>query len=183
MNDDRHCPTPFEIELRETLERLGDLSLKLNDRVEEQTKVISHATTMTNEARRAAEATKQQTDPDQYAEYAVEVIDKRLEERMKDIRQTASDLLKASSYTREVLSKVDEDRIDTQRQLWEREQKLKQWKSRWPLLGLGALALAIVMTLTLPAFLGTTNVSCELMVGYAWTSTTTGTHICVRYNE
>ena len=184
MSDDAASPAPFsDGELRETLERLGNLVLDMNDYVQEQTKAVNHATTAANEARRAAKATQDQTDPDQYAEYAVEVIDKRLEERMKDIRQTASDLLKASSYTREVLSKVDEDRIDTQRQLWEREQKLKQWKSRWPLLGLGALALAIVMTLTLPAFLGTTNVSCELMVGYAWTSTTTGTHICVRYNE
>ena len=61
---------------------------------------------MTNEARWAAKVTKQQTDPDQYAEYAVEVIDTRLEKRMQDIKQTASDLLKASNYTREVLSKA-----------------------------------------------------------------------------
>jgi hypothetical protein len=170
-------------ELRETLDRLGDLSLRLNDRVEEQTKVISHATTMTNEARRAAEATKQQTDPDQYAEYAVEVIDKRLEKRMQDIKQTASDLLKASNYTREVLSKADQDRTDAQHQLWEREQKLDQWKSRWPLFGLGALVLALAMTVTLPRFLATNEFTCELMVGFVWTATSEATDVCVRYVE
>ena len=182
MNDDRHCPTPFEIELRETLERLGDLSLKLNDRVEEQTKVISHATTMTNEARRAAEATKQQTDPDQYAEYAVEVIDERLENRMKDIRQTASDLLKASSYTREVLSKADQDRTDIQRQLWEREQKLDRFKSRLPWFGLGAVVLALVLTVTLPRFLAS-NASMCAVLGASWTTITTGVDACVFYQR
>ena len=184
MSDDAASPAPLsDGELRETLERLGNLVLDMNDYVQEQTKAVNHATTAANEARRAAKATQDQTDPDQYAEYAVEVIDKRLEERMKDIKQTSSDLLKVSSYTREVLSKADQDRTEAQRQLWEREQKLKQWKSRWPMFGLGALVLALVMTLTLPALLGTTKVSCELMVGYAWTITTTGTHICVRYNE
>ena len=182
MSDDAASPTPFEIELRETLERLGDLSLKLNDRVEEQTKVISHATTMTNEARRAAEATKQQTDPDQYAEYAVEVIDERLEERMKDIRQTASDLLKASSYTREVLSKADQDRTDAQRQLWEREQKLARFKNRLPSFGLGVVVLALALTVTLPRFLAS-NASMCAVLGASWTTTTTGVDACVFYQR
>ena len=182
MSDDAATPTPFEIELRETLERLGDLSLKLNDRVEEQTKVISHATTMTNEARRAAEATKQQTDPDQYAEYAVEVIDERLEERMKDIRQTASDLLKASSYTREVLSKADQDRTDAQRQLWEREQKLARFKSRLPWFGLGAVVLALVLMVTLTRFLASYGPTCGV-IGGVWTTTSTNTDVCAFYRE
>jgi hypothetical protein len=182
MSDDAPSPTPFEIELRETLERLGDLSLKLNDRVEEQTKVISHATTMTNEARRAAETTKQQTDPDQYAEYAVEVIDERLEERMKDIRQTASDLLKASSYTREVLSKADQDRTDAQRQFWEREQKLQRFKSHLPWFGLGAVVLALVLMVTLPRFLASYGPTCGVLGG-VWTTTSTNTDVCAFYRE
>ena len=181
MSDTPASPTPLSDEdLRETLERLGDLSLKLNDRVEEQTKVISHATTMTNEARRAAEATKQQTDPDQYAEYAVEVIDERLSEQMKDIRQTASDLLKASSYTREVLSKVDKDRTDAERQLWEREQKLKRFKSRLPWFGLGAVVLALVLKVTFPRFLASNGSMCAIL-GASWTTTTTGVDACVFY--
>jgi len=166
-------------ELRETLDRLGDLSLRLNDRVEEQTKVIGHATTMTNEARRAAEATKQQTDPDQYAEYAVEVIDKRLEKRMQDIKQTASDLLRASNYTREVLSKADQDRTDAQRQLWEQERKLYQFKSRLRWLVPGAVVLVVVLTLLLSRFLADFEAGC-VVLGGTWTQTTTGVDVCVR---
>jgi len=182
MSDDAASPTPFEIEMRETLERLGDLSLKLNDRVEEQTKAISHATTMTNEARRAAEATKQQTDPDQYADYAVEVIDKRLEKRMQDIKQTSSDLLRASNYTREVLSKADQDRTEAQRQLWEQEQKLKRFKSRLPWFALGAVVLALVLTVMLPRFLAS-NASMCAVLGASWTTTTTGVDACVFYRR
>ena len=101
MSDDATAPAPLsDGELRETLERLGNLVLEMNDYIQEQTKSVNHATTAANEAGRAAKAAQDQTDPDQYAEYAVEVIDERLEERMKDIRQTASDLLRASTYTR-----------------------------------------------------------------------------------
>ena len=182
MSDNAASPTPFEIEMRETLERLGDLSLKLNDRVEEQTKVISHATTMTNEARRAAEATKQQTDPDQYAEYAVEVIDKRLEKRMTDIKQTANDLLRASNYTREVLSKADQDRTEAQRQLWEQERKQDQFKSRLRWFGLSAVVLVLALSLLLPRFLASYGPTCGV-IGGVWTTTSTNTDVCAFYRE
>ena len=182
MSDDAASSTLFEIELREILERLGDLSLKLNDRVEEQTKAISHATTMTNEARRAAEATKQQTDPDQYAEYAIEVIDKRLEKRMQDIKRTASDLLRASNYTREVLSKADQDRTEAQRQLWEQERKLDLSKGRLRWFGLGAVGLTLVLTLLLPRFLASYGPTCGV-IGGVWTTTSTDTDVCAFYRE
>ncbi|WP_424988898.1 hypothetical protein [Microbulbifer sp. S227A] len=183
MSDDAASPAPLsDGELRETLERLGNLVLDMNDYVQEQTKAVNHATTAANEARRAAKATQDQTDPDQYAEYAVEVIDKRLEERMKDIRQTASDLIKASSYTREVLSKADQDRTDVQRQLWEREQNLDQFKSRLPLFGLGAVVLALVLTVLFPRFLASYGPTCGVLGG-VWTTTTTGVDACVFYKK
>ena len=182
MSDDAARPTLTIAELRETLDRLGDLSLDLNDRIEEQTKSIKHATTMTNEARRAAEATKQQTDPDQYAEYAVEVIDKRLEKRMQDIKQTASDLLRASNYTREVLGKADQDRTEAQRQLWEQERKLYQFKGRLRWFGLGVAALVLVLTLLLPRFLASYGPTC-VVIGGVWTTTSTNTNVCAFYQE
>ena len=181
MSDNVASPAPLsDGELRETLERLGNLVLDMNDYVQEQTKAVNHATTAANEARRAAKATQDQTDPDQYAEYAVEVIDKRLEERMKDIRQTSSDLLKASSYTREVLSKADQDRTDAQRQLWEREQKLDQFNSRLRWFGLGAVALVLVLTLLLPRFLASYGPTCTI-IGGVWTTTSTNTDVCAFY--
>ena len=169
--------------LRESLDRLGDLSLDLNDRIEEQTKSIKHATTMTNEARRAAETTKQQTDPDHYAEFAVNLIDDRMDKAMARMNEASQGLSQASHQAQSVLKQTENDLSATQRRLWEREQTLDQWKSRWWLFALGALALGLVMTLTLPWHLATNRYTCQVMVGYTWTTTTTGTTICVRYNE
>ncbi|MEL6511452.1 MAG: hypothetical protein AAFS03_05810 [Pseudomonadota bacterium] len=183
MSDDTPSPPLTLDELRETLERLGDLSLDLNDRIEEQTKAVKHATTMTNEARRATEATKQQTDPKRYGELVGATIDGKINDNLVRMGQMCVDLLQASNRARDVLAKAEEDKSIAQRQLWEREQRLDQWKSRWPLFGLAALVLALVMTLTLPSALATTRFTCELMVAHNWTTTTTGTDICVRYNE
>jgi hypothetical protein len=47
-------PTLSDAELRETLDRLGDLSLRVYDQVQEQTKAINHVATAANEARHAA---------------------------------------------------------------------------------------------------------------------------------
>ncbi|MEL7281982.1 MAG: hypothetical protein AAGK79_16610, partial [Pseudomonadota bacterium] len=104
-------------ELRETLDRLGDLSLDLNDRIEEQTKSIKHATTMTNEARRAAEATKQQTDPDHYAEFAVSLIDDRMDKAMARMNEASQGLSQASHQAQSVLKQTENDLSATQRRL------------------------------------------------------------------
>ncbi len=167
-------------ELRETLDRLGDLSLDLNDRVEEQTKSIKHATTMTNEARRAAEATKQQTDPDHYAEFAVSLIDDRMDKAMAQMNEASQGLSQASHQAQSVLKQTENDLSATQRRLWEREQKLDQWKSRWWLFALGALVVALAMTVTLPRFLATNEFTCELMVGFVWTVESGRGAPCVR---
>ncbi len=52
-------PALSDAELRETLDRLGDLSLRVYDQVQEQTKAINHVATAANEARRAAKTAEQ----------------------------------------------------------------------------------------------------------------------------
>ena len=52
--DQSELPALSDAELRETLDRLGDLSLRVYDQVQEQTKAINHVATAANEARRAA---------------------------------------------------------------------------------------------------------------------------------
>ena len=66
------------------------------------------------------------------------------------------------------------------RQLWEREQKLDRFKSRLPWFGLGAVVLALVLTVTLPRFLAS-NASMCAVLGASWTRTTTGVDACVFY--
>ncbi|MEL6597014.1 MAG: hypothetical protein AAFQ47_13820 [Pseudomonadota bacterium] len=182
MSDEPARPPLTLDELRETLERLGDLSLDLNDRIEEQTKAVKHATTMTNEARRAAEATKQQTDPERYGELVGATIDGKINDNLVRMGQICVDLLQASNRTRDVLAKAEEDKSIALRQLWQREQRLDQWKSRWPLFGLAALALALVMTVTLPRFMASYGSTCAVLGG-VWTTTSANTDVCAFYRE
>ena len=71
-------------------------------------------------------------------------------------------------------------RSDTTRQLWEREQKLDQFKSRLPLFGLGAIVLALALTVTLPRFLASYGPTCGVLGG-VWTTTSTNTDVCAFY--
>ena len=182
MSEDTPSPPLTLDALRETLERLGDLSLDLNDRIEEQTTAVKHATTMTNEARRATEATKQQTDPKRYGELVGATIDGKINDNLVRMGQMCVDLLQASNRAREGLVKAEEDKSTALRQLWEREQRLKQWKSRWPLFGLAALVLALAMTFALPRFLANYGPTCAVLGG-VWTTTSTNTDVCAFYRE
>jgi hypothetical protein len=66
--------------------------------------------------------------------------------------------------------------------VFEREQKADRLKSRLPLFGLGALVLALVLTVTLPRFLAS-NASTCVVLGASWTTTTTGVDACVFYRR
>jgi hypothetical protein len=85
-------PALSDAELRETLDRLGDLSLRVYDKVQEKTKAINHVATAANEARHAAKKAEQQTDPEQYADFAVRLIDERTGEILGKMNQTSSDV-------------------------------------------------------------------------------------------
>ncbi|MEM6890355.1 MAG: hypothetical protein AAF636_19810 [Pseudomonadota bacterium] len=184
MSEDTPSPTPlFDDELRETVELMSKVVARTSDRVDAQTKVLKDLDGTLAEVRSATFLAAEQTNPKRYGELVGATIDGKINDNLVRMGQMCVDLLQASNRARDVLAKVEEDKSIAQRQLWEREQRLDQWKSRWPLFGLGALVLALAMTVTLPWFLATNKYTCQLMVGYTWTTTTTGTTICVRYNE
>ena len=184
MSDDKPSPTPpLDDELRETVELMSKVVARTSDRVDAQTKVLKDLDGTLAEVRSATFLAAEQTDPKRYGELVGATIDGKINDNLVRMGQMCVDLLQASNRARDVLAKAEEDKSIAQRQLWEREQRLDQWKSRWPLFGLAALVLALVMTLTLPSALATTRFTCELMVAHNWTTTTTGTDICVRYNE
>lgn len=167
-------------ELRETLDRLAALSLDMSDRLEEQTKAINRISTATSEARRAAQAAKDQTNPENYGELVGATIDGRINDNLVRMGQMAGDLLRASNHTREVLKKAEDDKSDAVRAVWEREQKVERLKSRLPWLGLGAVVLVLAMTVLLPRFLASNSSTCAV-IGATWTATTEGVNACVFY--
>jgi ABC-type transporter Mla subunit MlaD len=167
-------------ELRETLDRLAALSLDMSDRLEEQTKAINRISTATSEARRAAQAAKDQTNPENYGELVGATIDGKINDNLARMGRMATDLLKVSNRTQEVLKKAEDDKSAALRDIWEREQKTEWLKSRLPWFGLGALVLALAMSLLLPRFLAS-NASACAGLGASWTTTTTGVDACVFY--
>ncbi|MGX0978464.1 hypothetical protein ACSSVY_004204, partial [Roseovarius sp. MBR-51] len=54
--------------------------------------------------------------------------------------------------------------------------------SRLPWFGLGALVVALVLTVTLPRFLASNASTCAVL-GASWTTTTTGVDACVFYQR
>ena len=184
MSDDSPAPTPrSDEELRETVELMSKVVALMSDRIDEQTKVLKDLDGTLAEVRSATFIAAEQTDPKRYGELVGATIDGKINDNLVRMGKMCVDLLQASNRAQEVLAKAETDKSIALRQLWQREQKLERWTSRWPWFGLGVLVLALAMTLTLPGLLATTKFICDLMVGYTWTTTTTGTHICVRYND
>lgn len=172
-------PALSDAELRETLDRLGDLSLRVYDQVQEQTKAINHVATAANEARRAAKSAEQQTDPEQYADFAVRLIDERTGEILGKMNQTSSDLSSASNHAQGVLRKVEDDGSASYRAIWEREQKVDRFKARLSWIAGGFAILFVVCLLVLPRFIASVPSGCAVLGG-VWTTTTTGIEVCVQ---
>jgi len=181
MSDEPASPAPRDDELPETLERLIQLTLTLSDHMEEQTKAINKGTTLANEARHAADAARKQTDPKAFGQLVGEVIDGEIDENLARMARMATDLLKVSNHTQDVLNKAEEDRSAAQRAIWEREQKVDRFKARLPWFGLGAVVLALAMTLLLPRFIASFPSGCAALGG-VWQTTTTGVNACVSYH-
>ena len=80
------------------------------------------------------------------------------------------------------LAKSEDDRSTAYRAVFEREQKADRLKSRLPWFGLGALVVALVLTVTLPRFLASNASTCTVL-GASWTTTTTGVDACVFYQR
>ncbi|MEL6511757.1 MAG: hypothetical protein AAFQ32_18290 [Pseudomonadota bacterium] len=182
MTDEPASPAPHKDELPETLERLIQLTLTLSDQMEEQTKAINKGTALANEARHAATKAQEQTDPKAFGQLVGEVIDGEIDENLARMARMATDLLKVSNHTQDVLKKAEEDRSAAERAIWEREQKLDRFKTRLPWFGLGAVVLALAMTLLLPRFIASNASACAVL-GASWTTTTTGVDACVFYVE
>jgi len=136
---------------------------------------------VSTDARIAAFAARDQTDPKAFSQLVGEVIDGEIDENLARMARMATDLLKVSNHTQDVLKKAEEDRSAWQRAIWEREQKVDQFKARLPWFGLGAIILALGMTFLLPHFIASFPSGCAALSG-VWQTTTTGVNACVSYH-
>lgn len=182
MTDQPDLPALSDDELRETLDLMATAIASMSNRIDDLTTVADKQIKVSTEARIAAFAARDQTDPKAFGQLVGEVIDGEIDENLGRMARMATDLLKVSNRTQEVLKKAEEDKSAALRDLWEREQKVDGFKARLPWLGLGAVVLAVAMAVLLPRFLAS-NASVCAVLGASWTMTTTGVDACVFYDE
>ena len=166
-------------ELRETLELLSTVMASVSDRVDAQTGVLDRVNKTATEARQAAFAARSQTDPQKYGDLVGKTIDGRINDNLVRMARMITDLRHA---TGETLQKAEEDKFALFRQVREREEKADRLKRRLPWFGLGAVLLALVLTIALRRFYASNAATCAAL-GAERTRTTSGVDACVFYVE
>lgn len=182
MSDTRSpSPALSDDELRETIELFSTVLASVSDRVDDQTKALDRINKTATEARQAAFAAREQTDPQRYADLAARLMDDRSAEIMGRTNEAADNLTRAANHTARVLTEAESDRKAAHQELWMREGKLERSKRFLPWFALGAAVLALAMSVALPRFLADYPATCAV-IGGVWTSTTTGIDACVFYH-
>jgi len=178
--DQPEFPALSDDELRETLDLMATAVASMSNRIDGLTTVANKQIGVSTEARIAAFAARDQTNPEKYGELVGAAIDGKINDNLVRMGQMCVDLLKASNRAQDALKKVEEDKSDALRAVWEREQKADRLKSRLPWLGLGAVVFALAITVLVPRFLASNASTCAVL-GASWTRTTTGVDVCVFY--
>lgn len=182
MPDQPSFPSLTDDELRETLDLMATAIASMSDRIDDLTAVAGKQIKVSTEARQAAFAARKQTDPRAFGDQVGLVLEGRIAETLQRLETLTNHLELRTNTTATVLDRASEDRGKALRDLYAREQKLDQWTSRLPWVGLGALVLAIAMTVTLPRFMAVNATACAVL-GASWTTTTTGVEACVFYQR
>ena len=180
--DQPDFPALSDDELRETLDLMATAVASMSNRIDGLTTVANKQIEVSTEARIAAFAARDQTNPKKYGELVGATIDGKINDNLVRMGQMCVDLFNASNRAQDALKKAEEDKSTALRQVWEREQKAERLKTRLPWFGLGALVLALAMTVALPRFLASNASACAVL-GATWTATTTGVDACVFYKR
>lgn len=175
-------PALSDEELRETLDLLSTVLASVSDRVDAQTTVLDRVNKTATEARQAAFAAKTQTDPERYGEMVGQALAGRIRMNLDELDRMGTQLSKAATRSEKALAKAKEDQAGLYREMRARERKVERIKGLLPWVGLGALVVAVAMTLLLPRVLASNGATCTLM-GAEWTRTTEGQEACVFYGE
>ena len=126
------------------------------------------------------DASRCQTNPKKYGDILGQTLDSHLGATADAMTEIVRRLGVQTDKTIGALAKSEDDRSRAYREVFEREQKADRLKSRLPWFGLGALVLALAMTL--PRFLASNASTCAVL-GASWTTTTTGVDACVFYQR
>lgn len=181
LSEQPERPALSNEELRETIDLMATAVASMSNRIDGLTTVANKQFEVSTEARIAAFAARDQTNPKKYGELVGATIDGKINDNLVRMGQMCVDLFSAANRAQEALKKLEEDRTAAERTLWKREKKVEQFKARLPWFGLGAVVLVVVLTLLLPRFIASTPSGCAVL-GSVWQPTTTGVDACVSFH-
>lgn len=182
MTSDTASPTLQDDELRETLDLLSTVIASVSDRVDNQGDLLGRLTKTAAETRQAAFAARSQTDPEFYGEIIAETVQSQTKGALERIVKAGILLTNETEKTARVLEQAKEDKWSVLRDVRDREEKADRLKHLLPWLGLGAVVLALGLTVLLPRFLASNATTCAVL-GAKWTRTTSGVDACVFYDR
>ena len=181
-SDQPEFPALSDAELRETLDLMATAVASMSDRIDALTVAADRQIKVSTEARIAAFAAKDQTDPKRHGEALAKTLNAGLGQVATDMAEIVRRLALQTDRTLGALAKSEDDRSSAVREVLERERKAERLNRRLPWFGLGALVMALAMTVALPRFMAG-NASMCAVLGASWTTTTTGVDACVFYRE
>ena len=173
-------PAPPPDALHETLDLLGTVLASVSDRVDAQTDALDRINKTATEARQAAFAARAQTDPKRYGELVGETIHGAIGDTLARLAKSSYQLEEQMRATQGVLKQAAEDKLALLRDVQTREAKAARLKRSLPWLALGAVALALVLSVALPRFMAGNAATCAA-IGGLWQVTTKGVQACVFY--
>lgn len=182
MSDQTSSPALTDEELRETLDMVGTVLASVSDRVDAQTSAMDRLVKTAAEARMAAFAAQNQTDPEHYGDLVGHAINARVRGPLEAMSQVANSLGAQSRHTDAVLKKAEQDKWEVFKDIREQEREIERFKIRLPWFGLGAVVLALAFAVMLPRFSATNSTTCAVFGG-AWVQTTEGHPACVHYQD
>lgn len=181
-HDQPEFPALSDDELRETLDLMATAVASMSDRIDALTFTADRQIKVSTEARIAAFAAKDQTDPKRYGDALAKTLNAGLGQVAIDMAEIVRRLAVQTDKSLGALARSEDDKSRAYREVFEREKKAERMKQRLPWFGLGALVLALAMTVLLPRFLASNPSTCAVL-GASWTTTTTGVDACVFYGE
>ena len=182
MSDQISSPVLTDEELRETLDMVGTVLASVSDRVDSQTSAMDRLNKTATEARQAAFAAQNQTDPEHYGDLVGQAINARVLQPLEAMSQVANSLGAQSRHTDAVLKKAEQDKWEVFKDIREQEREIERFKTRLPWFGLGAVVFALALAVVVPRISGINSTTCAVLGG-AWVQTTVGNFACVHYQD
>jgi hypothetical protein len=175
-----------DAELCETLDLLSTVIASVSDRVDSQRTAIDWLTKTAAETRQAAFAARAQTDPELYAELIAKEVRQKLGRPIEVIGHAGvlidKSAVEAARVFKEAEQLANEERYTLYREIREREKKADRLKRNLPWFAVGAVVLALGLTIAVPRFYASTLTTC-VVIGAEWVRTTRGGDACVFYQE